>query len=450
MARPPSEQPSEQPQVSARGREASPGAERRARPSGTGALPASRRSCTGRAPARGALGIAIATLAAGATLATLGATLATLGATLGACREREPGSEPHAAIAEPAGAAPAATGGNGAPGHAAAAPATTTRVLYPSAPGSFVELVANARHGVVAIRSGTPVKSGPAAVFPGTPETTADVALGTGFLIESHGVYVLTNDHIAAAATDLRVVLPDHREAPAKLVGRDVRLDLALLSIDVPRLTGLPLGNSDDLQVGEWLVVLGNPFGDEVTASAGVVSATGRDVAGSLVPGRAMGFRTFLETDAHVHRGNSGGPVIDTAGQVVGVAVATGDRLGEVSFAIPINRVKEVVDALRDFGQVARSWLGVLVQPVGADQAQAAGLPKPSGALVTEVKPGSPAARAALRAGDIILSWGDREVDHRTLPWIVAQTPPGRATSVTVWRSRAQIQLPVVPEKMPE
>lgn len=355
---------------------------------------------------------------------------------LGACRERASGGETNAAGATAP--APALTS------------AAATKILYPSAPGSFVDLVSGARHGVVAIRAGSPVKSGPAAVFPGTPETTADVALGTGFLIEAHGVFVLTNDHIAAAATDLHVVLPDRREAPAKLVGRDVRLDLALLSVDVPRLAPLALGNSDDLQVGEWLVVLGNPFGDEVSASAGIVSATGRDVAGSLVPGRAMGFRTFLQTDARVHRGNSGGPVIDTAGQVVGVAVATSDRPGEVSFAIPINRVKEVVDALRDFGQVARSWLGVLVQPVDTDLAQTAGLPKLSGALVTEVKTGSPAARAGLRAGDIILTWGDRDVDHRSLPWIVAQTPPGRPTNVSVWRNRAQVQVPVVPEKMPE
>jgi len=353
-------------------------------------------------------------------------------AALGGCRERE------------------SVGGGGAAAAPAPVAAATTKILYPSAPGSFVELVASARHGVVAIRAGAPVKSGPAAVFPGTPETTADVALGTGFLIEAHGVFVLTNDHIAAASSDLRVVLADRREVPAKLVGRDLRLDLALLSIDVPRLAALPMGNSDDLQVGEWLVVLGNPFGDEVSASVGVVSATGRDVAGSLVPGRAMGFRTFVQTDARIHRGNSGGPVLDTAGQVVGVAVATGDRPQEISFAIPINRVKEVVDALRDFGQVSRSWLGVLVQPVDAELAQRAGLAKASGALVTEVKTGSPAARAGLRAGDIILAWGDREVDHRTLPWIVAQTPPGRATTVAVWRNRAQTALPVLPEKMPE
>lgn len=373
-----------------------------------------------------------------ATIAPVAAALAAAAAVCaaaGGCREREVG---------------AGVSSTAQPGAVPAPAPAPTRILYPGAPGSFVDLVAGARHGVVAIRAGAPVKSGPAAVFPGTPETTADVALGTGFLVEAHGVFVLTNDHIAAATTDLHVVLPDRRDVPAKLVGRDVRLDVALLSIDVPRLAPLAMGNSDDLQVGEWLVALGNPFGDEVTASVGVVSATGREVAGSLVPGRAMGFRTFLQTDARIHRGNSGGPVIDAAGQVVGIAVATGDRPGEVSFAIPINRVKEVIDALRDVGQVARSWLGVLVQPVGAELAQTVGLARPSGALVTEVKAGSPAVAAGLRAGDILLKWADRDVDHRSLPWIVAQAPAGRPVNVTLWRNRAQLELSVVPQAMPE
>jgi serine protease Do len=370
------------------------------------------------------------------------------------CREREVDGDPHpvVAITSPGHA------GSGVGSGAAIAPAAIgkapPRVLYPSTPGSFVELVDKARHGVVTIRSSTPVKSGPAAMFPGAPEATADVALGTGFLIDAHGVYVLTNDHIAAAASELKVVLPDHREVQAKLVGRDPRLDLALLSVDEPRLAPLVMGDSDDLQVGEWLVVLGDAFGDEVSASTGIVSATGRDVAGSLMsgagPGRAMGFRTFLQTDARIHRGNSGGPVLDTAGQVVGVAVATGDRPGEVSFAIPINRVKEVVDSLRDTGQVVRAWLGVLVQPVDADRAQAAGLTRPSGALVTEVKAGSPAARAGLQVGDIITAWADREVDHRALPWIVAQAAVGKPINATVWRNRAPTQIAVIPDKMPE
>jgi serine protease Do len=346
------------------------------------------------------------------------------------------------------------------------------RLLYPSAPGSFVDLVASARHGVVAIRATTPVKSGPAAMFPGAPDSVADVALGTGFLVESHGVYVLTNDHVAAAVStfpgkdaggpggkdgaatiesgQLRVVLADGTEAPAKVLGRDPRLDLALLQIDVPRLHALRLGDSDQVRVGEWVVVLGNAFGDEVSAAAGIVSATGRE-GGSLLQGPALGFRAYLQTDARIHRGNSGGPVIDTAGQVIGMAVAPQDRShGELSFVIPVNRIKEVLDALRDYGQVARGWLGVLVKPVTAELAQSLGLPQTRGALVTEVKAGSPAARSTLRTGDVILTWGGREVDHRSLPWLVSTTPVGRATEVEVWRNRAAIKLAVITEKMPE
>jgi serine protease Do len=229
-----------------------------------------------------------------------------------------------------------------------------------------------------------------------------------------------------------------------------VRLDLALLQIDVPRLQPLPLGDSNNIAVGEWLVVLGDPFGDDVTASVGIVSATGREGAGSLAAGRMMGFRTFIQTDARVHRGNSGGPVLDTAGQVVGLAVATGDRQGELSFAIPIERVREVVGALRDFGQVSRSWLGVKVLPVTAEHATQLALPKPTGALVTEIEAGSPAARAGLRAGDVIMTWDGREVDHRSLPWLVAQTPVGKPIAVGVWRTHTTQTISVVTEKMRE
>jgi len=327
----------------------------------------------------------------------------------------------------------------------------TSRLVTPSVPSSFVDVVASARHGVVGIRATSPVKSGPAAMFPGAPDSTPDVSLGTGFLIEARGVYVLTNDHLIAASreNELLVVLPDHTEAPAKVLGRDPRLDLALLSIDTPRLHALPMGDSDAVQVGEWLIVLGNPFGDEVTAAAGIVSATGHEGA-SLVQGRTMGHRAYLQTDARIHRGNTGGPVLDTAGQVIGIAVVSGDRPSELSFAIPINRVKEIVDALRDHGQVARGWLGVLVKPVTPELALSIGLPATAGAYVTEVKAGSPAARSALRAGDVILQWGANKIDHRSLPWVVAATPVGRPTEVIVWRNRAEMKLAVITDKMPE
>ncbi len=142
--------------------------------------------------------------------------------------------------------------------------------------------------------------------------------------------------------------------------------------------------------------------------------------------------------------------MLDTAGQVVGVAVATSDRMGELSFVIPVNRVREVVDALRDFGQVSRGWLGVLVKPVTAEMATANALPKAGGALVTEIKAASPAARAGLRPGDIILKWGERDVDHRSLPFVVAQAPIGKPVTVTVWRNKAALPIPLVTEKMPE
>ena len=394
---------------------------------------------------------------------------AAMGAALGGCRERELG--PGEAGGGLAGAMTA--------GPQAAAASHPARLLYPNAPSSFVDLVDSARGSVVAIRSTTPVKSGPAAMYPGSPEATADVALGTGFLVEAGGVFVLTNDHIAAAATELQIATVDGQVLAAKVIGRDVRLDLALLKVDALarppgtsagtgsagaappvapvaplRLHALPLGNSDELAVGEWVVALGNPFGDEVTASAGIISATGRDAAGSLVPGRAMGYRTYLQTDAHLHRGNSGGPVLDTAGQVIGVAVAAGDRPGELAFVIPINRVKEIVGALRDFGQVSRGWLGVYVKPVTAELAQTLGVApvdgQRTGAVITGVQSGSPAARSALHTGDVILKWGDRPVDHRSLPWIVAQTPVGQPVTVTIWRSGALQELPLVTEKMPE
>jgi len=356
-------------------------------------------------------------------------------AALGGCREHEGPPEPHPLTRTPG----------------AAAANAATRVLYQSGPGSFVDVIASARHGVVAIHSATPVKSGPAAMFPGAPDTAPDVALGTGFLVEAKGIYVLTNQHIAAASPNLKVVLEGGTELPAKLLGSDVPLDLALLSIEPPHpLKPLPLADSNDLQVGDWLIALGNPFGDEVSASVGIVSATGQKAAASLLNGVAMTYRMFIQTDARIHRGNSGGPVLDTAGEVVGIAVAVGDRPGELSFVIPINRAREIFDPLREQGRVARSWLGATVLPVTPEQALQLGMTKPIGALVTGVQPNSPAIRAALRNGDVILRWDGRDVDSKSLPWLVAQTPVGKAVAVALWRNKAEFPLTVVTEKMPQ
>lgn len=325
-----------------------------------------------------------------------------------------------------------------------------SRVLYPAAPVSFVDVVRDARAAVVAIKSATPVKSGPAAMFPGAPPTASDPSLGTGFLIAAGGSFVVTNDHIVADAADLRVVTVDGTELPARVVGRDPRLDLALLAVDAPRLPALRLGDSDEVAVGEWVVVLGNPFGDEVTAAAGIVSATGREAAASLVPGPAMGFRTFLQVDARVHRGNSGGPVLSTAGEVIGVAVATGDRTGELSFAVPAARLREVIEPLKTYGTVRRAWLGVLARPVTRELATQLTMATVAGAIVTEVKAGSPAAKAGLRPGDVVQAWDGKPVDHKNLPWLAANAPVGRTVELTVWRDRGAIRVDLTPEPMPE
>ncbi len=325
-----------------------------------------------------------------------------------------------------------------------------TRTMYPAAPASFVDIVEDARAAVVAIRSSVPVKSGPAAMFPGAPPTSADIALGTGFLIESGGSYVLTNDHVIADIGEVRVGMLDGTELPARIVGRDPRLDLALLAVEGSRLPALRLGETDKLNVGEWIVVLGNPFGDEVTASAGIVSATGRDASGSLVPGPPLGFRTYVQVDARIHRGNSGGPVLSTAGEVVGVAVALGDRPTELSFAIPADRVREVLEPLKTYGSVRRSWAGLWARPVTREIAEQLGLPKIGGALVTKVEPDAPAVRAGLRAGDVVLMWNDKPVSHSNLPWLIANAPAGQAVKLAVWRDRGAAEVALVPEPMPQ
>lgn len=359
------------------------------------------------------------------------------------CRERQ---EPVAAPAAVAPAAPVPA----APSAVAAAP-DAPRLTYPR--GSLVEVVAAARASVVALRAKQPVRSGPAAMLPGASDAVADVALGTGFIIDAggEGSYLLTTERIAAAAPELSAVLQGGVEVPVRVVGRDRRLDLALAKLELPpalRVAPLPLGSSDELAVGEELVVLGNPFGDEVTAAAGIVAATGRDAGTSIAQGAAASYRALVQTDARIHRGNSGGPVLDRAGRVIGLATATGERPTELSFVVPISRVREVLERLREDGHVTRSWLGALVRP-GPAESDAAGA-RSRGALVTQVMPASPAQKSELAVGDVILRWAGREVDHRSLPALVANAPPGQAVEVQVRRGGAERTLAVTVEAMPQ
>ncbi len=383
--------------------------------------------------------------ARGAAAAALGLAVLVLGP---ACRERV--APPDAAVGSDA---PSSKGASPvAPAPPAATDVVEPRLSYPASANGLVELIGASRLAVVSLRAKAPVKGGPAAMLPGASDAVADVALGTGFLVEAKGPHVLTTDRIAAASAELVAVQVDGSELAVKVIGRDPRLDVALLAVTsgAARLPALSLGDSDRMLVGERVLVLGNPFGDEVTATAGIVSATGRDAAATASAGNGSSYRTFLQTDARIHRGNSGGPVLDAAGAVIGIATATGERPTELSFVVPISRVKEILESLRDTGRVTRAWLGAMVKPVTVEQAKALGLDKAGGALVTKVLDGSPAQKGALKADDVVLRWNDRDVDPRSMPWLVAGTPPGKPVRVLVWRGASEVELAITVEPMPQ
>ncbi len=271
-------------------------------------------------------------------------------------------------------------------------------------------------------------------------------ALGSGFVISPDG-YVVTNNHVVEQAEKIEVKLSNDGTYPAKLVGRDVKTDLALLKIDADRpLPYVKFGDSHAVRVGDWVMAVGNPFGLGGTVTVGVISARGRDIdGGSLVD--------FLQIDAPINRGNSGGPSFDLNGDVIGVNSAiyspNGGNIG-IGFAIPSNLAKDVIAQLREHGSIERGWLGVEVQPVTPEIAQGFGLDDPKGALVSSVVPDSPAATAGIKSGDIILNWNGKEISHlKELPRMVAATPVGKSVDVTVWRNKAEHDLQVTTAKMP-
>jgi len=257
------------------------------------------------------------------------------------------------------------------------------------------------------------------------------IGLGSGFLIDPEGD-IVTNNHVVAGADKVQVKLPNGREFDAKVVGTDPGTDLALLRIKAA--TPLPyvsFGDSDKLRVGDIVLAVGNPFGLGGTVTAGIVSARHRDInAGPYVD--------FIQTDAAINRGNSGGPLFDTEGKVVGVNTAifspSGGSVG-IGFAIPSNIAKQVIAQIEDHGSVERGWLGVKIQTVTPAIAEAVGLGKPRGALVAEVVPQSPAAKAGLKQGDIIVGFAGKAVaDMRALPRLVAAARANSTVDVEVWR----------------
>jgi len=255
---------------------------------------------------------------------------------------------------------------------------------------------------------------------------------GSGFLIDASG-YIVTNNHVAGGADEITVTMQDGHKYQAKLVGNDPRTDLALIKIDATNLPYVAFGDSDKARVGDWVVAIGNPFGLGGTATAGIISARGRDIRLD-----EYNDNDYLQLDAPINFGNSGGPVFNVAGQVVGVNTAifspNGGNVG-IGFAIPANQAKEIIADLRENGSVERGWLGVQIQDIDDDLAKSLRMNGTDGALVVEVVGGSPAAKGGLQAGDVVTRFNDRAIDKsRTLSRAVASTTPNTGAKLTVWR----------------
>ncbi len=267
--------------------------------------------------------------------------------------------------------------------------------------------------------------------------------LGSGFIISSDG-YIMTNHHVVDGADEIIVTLPDKREFKARLIGSDRRTDVALVKIDAAGLPTVPIGDPAKLKVGEWVIAIGSPFGLDNTVTAGIVSAKGRET-GDYLP--------FIQTDAAVNPGNSGGPLINMRGEVVGInsqIFTTSGAYAGISFAIPIDEAMRVQEQLRTTGRVIRGRIGVGIESVSRELAETLGLPRPQGALVTQVERDSPAEKAGVEPGDVILRFDGRTIERSTdLPRIVGGTKPGSKVTMTVWRKGAQRDVQVVVGELP-
>lgn len=289
---------------------------------------------------------------------------------------------------------------------------------------------------------------GPQSPFQGDPgQARPRRSMGSGFIVSEDG-YVLTNNHVIEGADEVMVRLNDRRELPAKVVGTDPRSDMAVLKIeDDEDLPVVSIGKSSELKVGEWVLAIGSPFGFDYTVTAGIISAVGRSLPSeNYVP--------FIQTDVAINPGNSGGPLFNLDGEVIGINSQIYTRSGGfmgVSFAIPIDDAMNVFRQIRDDGSVSRGWLGVLIQEVNRDLAESFGLNRPRGALIAEVMPDSPAERAGLQAGDIVLEYdGDPVALSADLPPMVGRTAVGEEARMTVLREGRELEIDVEIGRLPE
>lgn len=336
-------------------------------------------------------------------------------------------------------------------------------------PGSFADLVEDLSPAVVNISTTQKVKSAPFQFhFEGMPggeldpfkefferfgerfnqqQTERDVtSLGSGFVIDPSG-YIVTNHHVVAEADEVTVTFLDETQYEANIIGRDPKTDLALLKIEAEDLPFVTFGDSDDARVGDWVIAIGNPFGLGGSVSAGIVSARSRNI-------NAGPFDDFIQTDAAINRGNSGGPLFNIEGKVIGVNSAifspSGGNVG-IGFSIPSALAEPVLKQLREYGRTHRGWLGVKIQHVTDELAESLGMKQAQGALVLELTDGSPAEEAGVKPGDVIISFDGRPVEEmRQLPRMVAETKVGTTVAISVWRDEDEKRLRVTLGEMDE
>jgi len=271
----------------------------------------------------------------------------------------------------------------------------------------------------------------------GTPKKRKASALGSGFIIDAKGI-VVTNNHVIKDAEDILIRVDGDKEYKAKVIGKDPLSDLAVLKIESKdKFKPVKFGDSDKARIGDWVLAIGNPFGLGGTVTSGIISAKNRNLSGAITR-----YEDFIQTDASINVGNSGGPLFDTQGNVIGINTAILGQSGSIGigFSIPSNSAKIIIDQLIEFGETKRGWLGVRIQYVTKEIADVEGLDKPRGALVASVAKESPADKAGIKSGDIILEFNETSIkEMNELPKIVAQTEVGKTVELKVWRNKTEI-----------
>ena len=320
-----------------------------------------------------------------------------------------------------------------------------------SIPGSFADLAEKLMPSVVNISTTQTVVTRsnpfPGFEFPpgspfgdmfkefGTPQERQSSALGSGFIIDEKGI-VVTNNHVIDGAEDIVVQVNGEKKFKAKVIGADPLSDIAVLQIETKeKFIPVKFGDSDKARIGDWVIAIGNPFGLGGTVTSGIISARNRSIGLSR-------YEDYIQTDASINSGNSGGPLFDMNGDVIGINTAILGRSGNVGigFSIPSNSAKIVIDQLLEFGETKRGWLGVRIQDVTKEIADVENLDEPRGALVASVAPNSPSEKAGVKAGDIILEFnGERIQEMKELPIIVARTEVGKKVKVKIWRNKKEI-----------